>query len=150
MPVRGRVSISIAGSAAFKAKIAQALEAGKTAASAGLYAGGNVIMEEAKRRSPVDTGAMRGSGYVTLPEERGSTIVVEVGFGGPAGDYAAEQHENMTYRHPVGQAKYLESAMDDKAGDARDTIAAVAAASLGKGPPIPTSQTTPWGGGGGE
>ncbi len=56
---------------------------------------------------PVDTGVLRESGHVTPPEvdSRGSTVVMA--FGGPAAPYALIQHENLSYHHPVGQAKYL-------------------------------------------
>jgi len=130
---RGRVSLTFAGSKAFTDNLGKASAAGIRASGAGLYAGGNVIMEEAKRRSPVDTGTLAGSGYVTLPEMDGSDVVVEFGFGGPAESYAVRQHEDLSYRHPVGQAKYLESAMDDKAQEASETVARVAAASVSLG-----------------
>ena len=67
---------------------------------------------------------------MTLPERVGDTVAVEIGFGGPAEAYAVVQHEDLSYRHPVGQAKFLETAMDDRAAEARDTMARVAAASL--------------------
>lgn len=127
---RGRVTITFAGAPAFVAKLAKASEQGLRASEAGLFAAGNVIMEEAKHRSPVDTGTLAGSGYVTLPERVGDTVAVEIGFGGPAEAYAVVQHEDLSYRHPVGQAKFLETAMDDRAAEARDTMARVAAASL--------------------
>lgn len=39
---------------------------------------------------------------------------MEVGFGGAAGAYAVKQHEDLSLNHPGGgQAKFLESAVDD-------------------------------------
>lgn len=75
---------------------------------------------------PVDLGMLRKSGHVTKPEKRRGVIVVEVGFGGPAGSgnhggdtneetvgYAVYVHEDLQAHHEVGQAKYLtEPAME--------------------------------------
>lgn len=79
-------------------------------AGAALRAEGELIMTEAKRRTPVLTGVLRGSGHVTGPEP-GATIEVRLAFGGPAADYAVYVHENMQSFHHVGQAKFLESAV---------------------------------------
>ena len=57
---------------------------------------------------PVDTGALAATGHVELPVETATGVTVELGFGGPAVEYAAVQHERLDYHHPVGQAKYLE------------------------------------------
>ena len=35
-------------------------------------------------------------------------VVIELGFGGAAASYAVYVHENLTAKHTVGQAKYLE------------------------------------------
>ena len=40
---------------------------------------------------------------------------MEVGFGGPAADYAIYVHEDLSAHHPVGEAKYLENAVEAKA-----------------------------------
>lgn len=62
---------------------------------------------------PVDTGALRNSGFVNLPVLTGfvglgvSGGYVELGFGGPSAPYALLVHEDLTKRHRVGQAKYL-------------------------------------------
>lgn len=58
---------------------------------------------------PVDTGVLRASGYVVPPEVTPVEAVVTLGFGGAAAAYAIVQHERLDYRHPVGQAKYLEA-----------------------------------------
>lgn len=57
---------------------------------------------------PVDLGALRASGFVAPPLQSGTMIAVEMGFGGPSAPYAVVQHEDLTLRHRVGQAKYLE------------------------------------------
>jgi hypothetical protein len=52
---------------------------------------------------PVESGTLRDSCVI----EEGDDYVT-VGYGGAASAYAARQHENMSYHHDVGQAKYLE------------------------------------------
>lgn len=60
--------------------------------------------------TPVDTGALRGSKQVI---RRGDHI--EITFGGPAASYAIYVHEILRYRHPIGQAKFLERAVTEDA-----------------------------------
>ncbi len=72
------------------------------AAGAGLYAAGNNVATDSMEMTPLDTGALRGSTYVTLPVTDGVHVVtVEVGVGGPAESYAVDQHENI-HNHPEG------------------------------------------------
>jgi hypothetical protein len=73
-------------------------------------AGMNALMAQAillKGRSqalcPVDTGTLRNSCVI---EQKNDEIIV--GYGGAASSYAAIQHENLSFHHNVGQAKYLE------------------------------------------
>ena len=81
----------------------------------GLYEAGQMIVTDAKRRVPVDLGNLKGSGYVTAPTATPGGTNVEVGFGGPAADYAIYVHEDLSAHHPVGEAKYLENAVEAKA-----------------------------------
>jgi hypothetical protein len=74
-----------------------------------LYQEGEGLITEAKQEVPVDTGVLRASGYVRWPEYQGSTVTVQVGFGGAAAPYALLVHENLESRHnPPTKAKYLE------------------------------------------
>jgi hypothetical protein len=74
-----------------------------------LYTAAQKVMTESKQSFvPVDTGALRSSGYVREPTYTGTATKVELGFGGPAAPYAVYVHENMHAHHNVGQAKYLE------------------------------------------
>lgn len=67
------------------------------------------IMAQAKRLTPVDTGALRASGHVQKPKVIPRTrIEVVLGFGGPSVPYAVYVHENLDAHHKVGQAKFLE------------------------------------------
>ncbi len=51
---------------------------------------------------PVDKGPLRASGRV---ESIGSEV--HLSFGGVAGAYALIQHEEMSFRHTVGEPRYL-------------------------------------------
>lgn len=74
-----------------------------------------IWMTEAKKRTPVDTGVLRSSGFVQGPKfVGGGTWEVRLVFGGAAASYAAAVHENLTARHAVGQAKYLESVIVER------------------------------------
>lgn len=66
------------------------------------------IMTKAKQLTPVDTGALRSSGLVTA-KGKGA----ELSFGGAASSYAIYVHENLRAAHPVGQAKFLETALNE-------------------------------------
>lgn len=100
----------------------QAIE--RSAAQA-LYIEGNDIMTDSKANFvPVDIGTLRGSGFVENPVIDSGRIVVEIGYGGPAESYALEQHERIDYHHKVGQAKYLETPMNQAAKGLDDRLAA--------------------------
>lgn len=86
------------------------------------------LLRRGVRLAPVETGALRGSGYVEfngteIAEGTGSGGVIpkqkvlksisdpsaEIGF---SEEYAVKQHEEVGYDHPQGgQAKYLEEPM---------------------------------------
>lgn len=88
-----------------------------------LRAEGEIEMTEAKRRTPVKTGALKGSGHVTGPRWRGRDVSVTLAFGGPAAPYVIPVHENLQALHPVGQAKFLESVLNESAPFMADRIA---------------------------
>lgn len=69
----------------------------------------NMIFAKAMVLTPIDTGALRGSGGVSAPMNMPSGIGVDIFFGGPAAPYALYVHEIMYYQHNAPtQAKYLE------------------------------------------
>ena len=68
---------------------------------------------EAVRRTPVDKGPLHKSAKTHEPEIRGSSISVRITFGSVAVGYAVIQHEDLTLFHKVGQAKYLESVLNE-------------------------------------
>lgn len=93
----------------------------KAAVSLGkqLYLEGSGILAASQGLVPVDTSALKSSGYVSEPEQEGDRITVNIGYGGPAAKvnpktgestdgYAIYVHENLEAFHPVGTAKFLE------------------------------------------
>lgn len=95
-----------------------------------LYREAEAMMAESKREVPVDTGALRDSGHVRQPEEIGSEIVVELGYGGPGIPYALVQHEKP-FRHTVGKWKYLSDPVRRRAADLDQRLAAELAPQAG-------------------
>jgi hypothetical protein len=70
----------------------------------------------AVNRAPKDTGALRNTGTATTDGLTGA-----VSFDT---DYAVRQHEETTWYHEDGEAKYLETALDSEVDVARQIIAA--------------------------
>lgn len=69
----------------------------------------NMIFAKAMILTPIDTGALRGSGGVSAPMNTPRGIGVDIFFGGPAAPYALYVHEIMYYKHnSPTQAKFLE------------------------------------------
>lgn len=66
------------------------------------------IMAQSKDLVPVDEGNLRASGHVQPPKVNRNSVSIEMGYGGPAVDYAVIVHEDLTAHHTVGMAKYLE------------------------------------------
>lgn len=84
--------------------------------AAALFKQSEKIMTKSKKDFvPVDTGALRSTGMVEKPKIKGKKISVTLAYGGPAVDYAVDQHENLDYRHTVGGPKYLERPLNEAA-----------------------------------
>lgn len=70
------------------------------------------VEAEATRRAPVESTVLRGSAYTVPPTSK--SLTTETGFGT---EYAARQHEELTWQHPRGgEAKYLENAYNQRIG----------------------------------
>lgn len=82
---------------------------------AAMRAEAEIEMTEAKKRTPVDTGALRASGRVEGPRRFGRDLTVYLRFGGASVDYAWRVHEDLEMFHRVGQAKFLESVLLESA-----------------------------------
>jgi hypothetical protein len=77
----------------------------------GLLEAGFKVLGVAQERTPVDTGNLKGSGFV----RKEGKLSVSIGFGAA---YAIYVHEDLEAKHTTGQAKFLESALRDN----RDAI----------------------------
>ncbi len=114
----------VVGVKEMQAKIAGVAKEMPTRVKSALFLEANIEMTEAKRRTPVDVnyaggrkpphpGQLRGSGTVHPPEQSGRTLFVILSFGGGSIDYAVWVHEILDNFHPIGQAKYLESTLNE-------------------------------------
>lgn len=102
------------------AQVARAIENAGDLSEEGLLDVTVDIGSRAAERAPVETGALRGSMTATV-EQDGDQLVGEVRF---TEKYAAVQHERVDFRHPQGgEAKYLERAALEKAGQIRSKVA---------------------------
>lgn len=98
---------------------------------AAIFQEAQIEMTEAKRRTPVDVtrdaphpGQLRASGRVDKPRREGRNISVTLSFGGAAVDYAIYVHEILENIHKVGQAKFLESTLNESRSSMLGRIAA--------------------------
>lgn len=102
-------SISLKGVDEMKAKLAALVALAPDAGGAALYQEGEGLKTDSQEHYvPVDQGVLKNSAFVNEPQTDASGVFVTVGYGGAAKDYAVIQHENTTFTHTVGSAKYLE------------------------------------------
>lgn len=79
-----------------------------------LYEEGQNIFRESQKQVPHDEGVLMASGQLHMPAVSGSSVLVEITYGGSAATYAEIQHENEDYKHDEGRkAKYLEDPFMD-------------------------------------
>lgn len=107
------------------------LENAEAALGRALYEEANRIFNQSQALVPVDTGALRSSGHVTLPNQGPDGVEVTIGYGGAAAPYAVYVHERLDLNHPNGgQAKFLEepvnAAANGIAGRLADTLDTIA------------------------
>jgi Bacteriophage HK97-gp10, putative tail-component len=79
---------------------------------------------ECKKRTPVDTGALRASLHVEGPTRDGRRVFCEIVAGGPAAPYALTVHEDLEAHHPQGEAKFIERPLRESAPSMGERIAA--------------------------
>ena len=130
-----KLEIETASLEAFRDRCELAKERGRNAAMSAVYLEANNIMADAIEKAPKDIGTLRSSGYVTLPE---GDPIVEMGFGGPAADYAVTVHEELfkNYTTPGTGPKYLENAINEHSRNLVHNLGALydAAFEAGSGP----------------
>lgn len=73
-----------------------------------------IIVKEAQKRCPVDTGDLRK--YWMIKASRGVYSIVF------SMDYAIYVHENLYVHHPIGEAKFLENAWNVKKNEFLDFL----------------------------
>jgi hypothetical protein len=105
----GIVNVQVDGLSALQGVLNQFGQNASQALGAALYQEAELVMTDSKANYvPVDTGMLRSTGHVDPPQMSGNQVSVTLGYGGPSAPYALRQHEDLSYRHTVGQAKYLE------------------------------------------
>jgi hypothetical protein len=109
----------LSGVAEMRAKIDAFARQFPDKVGAALYLEAQIEMTESKRRCPVDVtehaphpGLLRSTGIVETPVREGKKIRVTLSYGT---DYAVYVHEILTNFHKVGQAKFLESTLNESA-----------------------------------
>ena len=83
--------------------------------AAALYQEGLKVQADSMRRTPVDTGTLKASHETSLPSYRGDFLEVTISVGGAAKKYAVPVHERLDVKHPNGEAKFLQNAVDERA-----------------------------------
>ena len=92
-------------------------------AARALYQETEIEAAESKRRTPVDTGTLRGSIHVEGPHRSGRSISTAIVAGGPAAPYALVVHEDLSAYHAVGEPKFIERTLMESAPHLADRIA---------------------------
>lgn len=80
------------------------------------------LIAEASQQAPLDTGLLRSSGDYIISDDGLSMSVIFSAKGEDGEDYAAEQHEDLTYNHENGKAKYLEDPFNENLNKYIDNI----------------------------
>lgn len=127
------VEFDLKGTEEVLAKLAKLAREAPFVSAQALRIEAEVIMTRSKAEFvPVDLGTLRSSGRVRQSKFRpGGDIEVELSFGGAAAPYALIQHEELRFRHKVGEAKYLEKPVMAAIPGMNDRLAKRIAAGLG-------------------
>ena len=104
-----RLTLTMIGEKTTTLRLLSSVAAYDGATDAALVQVGEMILAGAKKRTPVDTGRLRSTGYRSPVTRAGFGRYVEVGFGT---HYAAKQHWAIHFRHTVGEALFLLKAVD--------------------------------------
>jgi hypothetical protein len=74
-----------------------------------------LMFAASQRRVPVKHGTLRRSGIILPPIVQGTSVIIQMGYGGAASAYALVQHERQDFRHKDGQTwKYLETPVRER------------------------------------
>lgn len=114
------------------AQAARAIEERYRRAGQSIPSGMRIIGEEIKTDVeasrpgagiPRDSGTLAGTLRVDGPE--GPRHEVTISAGGAAAPYALRQHEELTWKHPLGEARYLVRGVDRWVSQGRSVRAAL-------------------------
>lgn len=95
-------------------------------------------MQDAQRRTPVETGDLRASAYATKPTREFGKISVEVGFGGVASPYTNYQHWTNLNHPNGGQMHFLKDAIEGNKALFPQILSEVSWSVLFEGQKVPT------------
>ncbi|UQE74194.1 HK97 gp10 family phage protein [Gordonia sp. PP30] len=82
-----------------------------------LRAGAEIVQARARELAPKKSGALAASIQVTVSDDEAAVHT--------SSPYAVKQHEKLGFKHPSGQAKYLETALLANQSDVQAAIAEV-------------------------
>ena len=85
----------------------------------GMLKAGHFISLKSKEGTPVDTGNLRGSTYVSEGTDVKGNPIIEVGL---TAEYAVAVHENLEVKYVTGSAKFLQRAVNDNRKKIRDLV----------------------------
>lgn len=103
------VKVTVEGSEEAMASYERLADEFDAAVAQAVFLEANDIMNRSQELVPVDTGTLKSSGSVEPPDISPGHVVVRLGYGGAASEYAVVVHENLdAYHAPPTQAKYLE------------------------------------------
>jgi hypothetical protein len=94
-------------------KLNQEIKNKKIATKTGLIKAGLFIQRESQKECPIDTANMKNSAYTDFQENMTQNPRVAIGY---SAVYALRQHEEVTWRHAVGKAKFLEDPIKRNTG----------------------------------
>lgn len=98
-----------------------------------LYAEAEAPFNRSQEIVPVDTAALKDSGRRHRPVIEGSSVSVELSYGGPGLDYTERQHEDLSIRHAPGKsAKFLEIPFLEAASGMAERIGQRVAREIGR------------------
>lgn len=101
----GGVTISVTGIDKLLGQLQRMTGASDRASKNGFRRGARTMLAASQQLVPVDTGALQASASVEENDDELRIVYKE--------PYAAIVHEKMSLKHPDGQAKYLEQAVNE-------------------------------------
>jgi hypothetical protein len=103
----------IEGIDSFNAKLRSLIKSFPRKLAASAKAEMEIEKKESMRKTPWATGKLRDSHVVLEPEIDANGVFVQIQVGGPGIDYAIPVHEDLFAFHPHGEAKFLESTINE-------------------------------------